>query len=291
MTYGIDGQTPQMTLPGGGGSMYGGPSLFGALGQPMGYNQSQGGYSLTGGKVAPKFSNVGNDGGITGPDGNVIDAPPPAPIAPDAGQDSGSTSPFTPSPQGPFLERNFLQTYAGQPGPYASDGAQILDTRDIAHRGAGRFQNNAANRFSFQGGTQQWRPDANPYGQEIQPYTQAPQAPLTPPPMPQASPPGYAPPGYQPPGAPGPAMGGAPVAGGMDPAAEFARLMKADPMAAYQYTSGGRGPTSAMQWYQQNQPQIEKQYFGQPGAFNAWKDKGAYGGDITPAQMALLGIR
>ena len=64
----------------------------------------------------------------------------------------------------------YNQTYGGQPAPFDNLHTQILNTMRMGDAGAGRFTGNAAARYGFQGGNQQWRPDANPWNQPIQPY-------------------------------------------------------------------------------------------------------------------------
>lgn len=135
----------------------------------------------------------------------------------------------------------YLQTYGGQPAPYDSLGSQILNTLRMYDAGAGRFTANAAQRYGYQGGTQQWRPDANPYGQPIPPYQWNPQNPTggwpqqPPAQQPPVQQPPKQPPGQQPPPgqAPRPAV---------DHNANFRALMAEDPRLAYAYQSHGNAP-------------------------------------------------
>jgi hypothetical protein len=141
-----------------------------------------------------------------------------------------------------FYATPFNQTYGGQASPYADDGAQLLDSWRMADRGAGRFQNNMARRFAFQGGTPQWQPDAMTPGQPIGQQTYAPRAPFQPPAQPQVDGQQGAPQQSVPPKAM-PGTGGAePKPGGaIDHAANFNKLFEEDPRMAYQYGIRG-GP-------------------------------------------------
>jgi hypothetical protein len=173
------------------------------------------------------------------------------------------------TPNGYFASTPFLQTYGGQKAPYADLSAQILDSFRMTENGAGRFGNNMAARFGFQGGTPQWRADHNLNGVPIQPYGYQPQAPLTPP-----QPPGAAPgAGQGQPPIPGKGPGGLPQQ--VDHMANFKQLYNENPALAYQYTN--QAP-SAQTWFFQNQNKIQNDMFGgDQNQYNQWINGSSYG--------------
>lgn len=157
----------------------------------------------------------------------------------------------------------YWQTYGGQPAPYDNLHTQIRSLRDLYGMGAGRFGSNAAARYSFQGGNQQWRPDANPWGQPIAPYQYNPASAF-----PNMQTGGASPPPQQTTPAPTtPAPTTPAPGGGANFGATFGRLMAENPALAYMGTTTG----SAGNWLQQNQNQVRDQYFGgDQERYNQW---------------------
>jgi len=157
----------------------------------------------------------------------------------------------------------------------------MLNAQHMYQSGAGRFGGNAAARYGFQGGTQQFRPDANPYGQPIQPYQWNPQFGLQQPP-PQG--------GGQPGGQPGggvPQQPPQPPGGGVDHAANFKKLMQQDPRLAYGYTNAG----DAGQWFQKNQFNVLRDSFGgDENARNQWAQQwGGTNNNYSDDDRMMLG--
>jgi hypothetical protein len=189
----------------------------------------------------------------------------PAPAGP--GSDPNRARAAFQGPPNTFYGVPFNQTYGGQPAPYADLGAQILDSFRMYQNGAGRFGNNMASRFSFQGGNAPWRGDVNTPRQPISPYGYQP---MFRPPQPQGPLAGSAPPGT--PGKP-PGKGAAP--GGVDHMANFQKLYAENPALAYQYTYQNGVPAS---WLSQNQNAIKSSMFGgDDNAFNSWINGSSYG--------------
>jgi hypothetical protein len=189
-------------------------------------------------------------------------------------QPPGAAAPTAPArdaraaggPPNTFYGVPFNQTYGGQPAPYADLGAQILDSFRMYQNGAGRFGNNMASRFSFQGGNAPWRGDVNTPRQPISPYGYQP---MFRPPQPQGPLAGSAPPGT--PGKP-PGKGAAP--GGVDHMANFQKLYAENPALAYQYTY----QSGAQPWFFQNQNAIKSGTFGgDESAYNNWINGSSYG--------------
>ena len=161
----------------------------------------------------------------------------------------------------------FLQTYGGQPAPWDNILTQVQSLRDLYGQGAGRFGSNAAARYGFQGGVQQWRPDANPWGQPIQPYQYNPQeSGLVRPP--QYTLPGQPPTGggSPPPAAPPATPPAAPPAA-QDHMQNLQRMFAENPQLALRSTfMGGMQP-----WFQQNQGAVRDRLFGgDQDRMNAW---------------------
>jgi hypothetical protein len=236
--------------------------------------QQAGGGAKAYGKPATKEPDEPNTGvgWYTGPGASPApgsSAPPAAPPtgAPAGGSPTAGAEGFTGfAPQKPWLGIPFNQTYGGQPAPFDNQHTQILNTMLMGDAGAGRFNNNSADRYSFAGGRNNFRQDATPFGQERMPYSYQPQNPFA----------GF---GTQPSGISGGFSGAnqgisgggmAPkvsAGAGFDPAAAFKTLMAEDPTLAFQATNTG----SMQNWYMQNKdkPGFLSQfgYNGDPQSF------------------------
>jgi hypothetical protein len=192
---------------------------------------------------------------------------------------------------GNFLGIPHYQPYGGQPAPYGSLHDQIRDAFNNNSTGAGRFSNNMAARYSFQGGNAPWRPDANTPRQPIPGYGYNPAPPL------QAPPTG---PTNAPPATPGPPPGAIPKPqpkgpmGGVDHMANFQKLMAQDPSGrlAMGYSQYG----GARDWTQKNQGALDKMLASQGGFGGV---RGKYGGgnrflesneETSLMRMAGLGV-
>jgi hypothetical protein len=186
---------------------------------------------------------------------------PPAPT-----NNSGGSGFNISGPPSTFYGTPFNQTYGGQPAPYADLGAQILDSFRMYQNGAGRFGNNMASRFSFQGGTPPWRPDVNQNREPIAPYGYNP--------MFRARGPGGPPTTSVPPGTPTKPPGKGAAPGGVDHMANFQKLYAENPALAYQYTY----QSGAQPWFFQNQNAIKQSMFqGNDDAYNNWINGSSYG--------------
>jgi hypothetical protein len=165
----------------------------------------------------PGFQFAEDDGGLYPPAQPPQGQQPPSQQPSNSpGQYGGPLQPGGPPYAGIGIQRPgnwysvpYLQTYGGQAAPFSDLSAQILNAMHMQNGGMGRFASNAAARYGYQGGVQQLRPDANPWGQQIMPYQWQPQwNPPTANPPPSGPPPGGPPPGGPPPG--GPPPGGPP---------------------------------------------------------------------------------
>lgn len=229
-------------------------------------------YSLTGG-TGGFLKSGGNDAPMTDPN---APATAPAPLAP-SGQPAATAGGYGSGPvniQGPgnFIGTPFRQTYGGEPPPYDSHHAQILDAFRNNSTGAGRFGSNNASRYANFAGGSFWRPDTGNYnlgremvGGPFQSPQYNPQAPLQAPPMGQA--PGG---GINPPPQGGQPLPSAPP-GGVDHMQNFQKLLQQDPSGrlAAGYTQYG----GARDWLQKNQGAVGGMV---PGGFAGWR--GQYGG-------------
>jgi hypothetical protein len=238
--------------------------------------------------------NVGQDGGVTDANGNVIAAGPATPPAatpnaappPAAGGGYGS-GPVNIQPPGQYLGIPHYQPYGGQPAPYGSLHDQIRDAFNNNSTGAGRFGSNAAARFGF-AGPAFWSPDSMAYqgrGDASQ-RRYSPQAPLQAPPM--TPPPGG---GINPP----PAAGGPPgqTPGGVDHMGNFQKLLQQDPSGrlAMGYSQYG----GARDWTQKNQGAIDKMLQSQ-GGFGGVRSKYGAGNRFLESNeetdlMRMAGLR
>ena len=219
-------------------------------------------------------------------------APAPAPGQPQTG--GQEPAPGSGQPGGDmfwkmqqWLGVPYNQTYGGQPAPFDNLHTQILNTMRMGEAGAGRFTGNAAARYGFQGGNQQWRPDATPWGQQIPQYqwnpannfgrtgglpSQFPQQggmPQQGVPQGQQTPPGYG----------QPAPGAAPAA--PNHTANFQALMAEDPSGrlANEYRTRN-GET--INWWQQNKNNL----FGGEGQMNQFINQSSpQSSNVAPLSM------
>lgn len=220
--------------------------------------------------------------------------PPEQPTTPTADpqpQGQGGMNMWRP---GGFTSVPFMQTFGGQPAPYADLTAQILDSFRMTENGAGRFGNNMAARFSFQGGNAPWRQDHNVPRQPIAPYGYNPGQQLRQPW--NAQPPGGSYPGGPGPGNGAPPMTGMPVPGapekpapkgaapGGDQMAQWQATLQSNPQLAFEMLNKDVG------FYMNNKNAIEQAVGGDLGKWrNAHDSASSNRALITdPAQLAQL---
>jgi hypothetical protein len=232
-----------------------------SYGKPMGKepDEPNPGYPSPGASAVPGATAVSP--AVTGGNSAVS----PGATAP-AGGEGNNFGGF--APQKPWLGIPFNQTYGGQPAPFDNQHTQILNTMLMGDAGAGRFNNNSADRYSFAGGRNNFRQDATPFGQERMPYSYQPQNPFAG----FGRPPGPAP---QQPGGMAPKVS---AGAGFDPAAAFKTLMAEDPTLAFQATNTG----SMQNWYMQNKDKPGfLQQFGYNGDPQSFANQGSPQGGNT----------